>query len=377
MKDIDEVAKSFDFHGEALDTVFDTYAQLRAKCPVGHSENYGGFWFVTKSDDIFAAEQDPETFSVAPSMMFPSVTDRPLPPIDIDPPEHAAYRRILLPLFTPQELKKLEQPIRDTARAQAQEFLKKGSGADASYGYARPVPTIIFSRLAGYPEQDWPMFDQWVDDIIYERIEAPAKTDAANKAVYDYFGNLLDAWKDDPASANLIDYLCRAKIDGRPLSRDELLRYCYLLFLAGLDTTAWAIRAGLWHLANNPEDQQKLRDDPSLIPMACEEFLRCLSPVQATIAFQALVAEAARNQALLLARAPVSLLMLAGYAAIAPQLPQSGARLLEAHQHVLESLRQRDAESAVAWTRRHLADHRRGFEVAGLDMDAPIPAPKA
>ena len=80
---------------------------------------------------------------------------------------------------------------------------------------------------------------------------------------------------------------------------------------------------------------------------------------------------------MLLARAPVSLLMLAGYAAIAPQLPQSGARLLEAHQHVLESLRQRDAESAVAWTRRHLADHRRGFEVAGLDMDAPIPAPKA
>lgn len=101
------------------------------------------------------------------------------------------------------------------------------------------------------------------------------------------------------------------------------------------------------------------------------------SPVQATIEFQSLVAQAANNQALLLARAPMSLLMLAGYAAIAPRLPQSGGRLLEAHQHVLESLRQRDAESAVAWTRRHLADHRRGFEVAGLDMDAPIPAPAA
>jgi DNA-binding FadR family transcriptional regulator len=99
------------------------------------------------------------------------------------------------------------------------------------------------------------------------------------------------------------------------------------------------------------------------------------SVVQATIAFQSLVAEAAHNQALLLARAPVSLLMLAGYAAIAPRLPQSGARLLEAHHHVLDSLRQQDAESAVAWTRKHLADHRRGFEFAGLDMDAPIPNP--
>ena len=97
------------------------------------------------------------------------------------------------------------------------------------------------------------------------------------------------------------------------------------------------------------------------------------SPVQVTIAFQAIVAEAAHNQALLLARAPVSLLMHAGYAAIAPRLPQSGARLLEAHRHVLESLRQQDAESAVAWTRKHLADHRRGFEFAGLDMDAPVP----
>ena len=98
------------------------------------------------------------------------------------------------------------------------------------------------------------------------------------------------------------------------------------------------------------------------------------SPVQVTIEFQAIVAEAAHNQALLLARAPVSLLMLAGYAAIAPRLPQSGARLLEAHRHVLESLRQQDAESAVAWTRKHLADHRRGFEFAGLDMDAPVPS---
>ncbi len=281
MDDPTEVAKRFDYHGEALDHIFDTYAALRGKCPVGHSEKYGGFWFVTKSDNIFAAEQDPETFSVGPSMMFPPVTDMRLPPIDIDPPEHTAYRRILLPLFSPQELKKLEEPIRQTARAQAAEFLKKGSGADASYGYARPVPTIIFSRLAGYPEKDWPKFDQWVDDIIYERIESPEKTDAANKAVLAYFNDLLDNWKDDPVSATLIDYLCRARIDGRPLTRDELLRYCYLLFIAGLDTTVWAIRAGLWFLAHNPDDQKKLRENPALIPMACEEFLRCLSPVQA------------------------------------------------------------------------------------------------
>ena len=96
------------------------------------------------------------------------------------------------------------------------------------------------------------------------------------------------------------------------------------------------------------------------------------SPVNATIEFQSLIAEATHNAALLLARAPVSLLMRSGYAAIAPALPQSGPRLLEAHRHVLESLRQRDAESSVAWTRKHLMDYRRGFEFAGLDFDAPM-----
>lgn len=99
-----------------------------------------------------------------------------------------------------------------------------------------------------------------------------------------------------------------------------------------------------------------------------------VAPISATIEFQSLVAEATHNTALLLARAPVSLLMRSGYTAIAPALPQSGARLLEAHRHVLDALRRHDAEAAVTWTRKHLLDHKRGFEFAGLDMDSPIPA---
>lgn len=97
------------------------------------------------------------------------------------------------------------------------------------------------------------------------------------------------------------------------------------------------------------------------------------SPIAATIEFQSLVAEATHNQALLLARAPVSLLMRSGYASIAPALPQSGARLLEAHQQVWQALKQRDAKAAVEWTRKHLMDHQRGLEYAGVDMDSAIP----
>jgi GntR family transcriptional regulator, transcriptional repressor for pyruvate dehydrogenase complex len=98
-----------------------------------------------------------------------------------------------------------------------------------------------------------------------------------------------------------------------------------------------------------------------------------VAPIAATIEFHSLVAEATHNTALLLARAPVSQLMRSGYTAIAPALPQSGPRLLEAHRQVVAALRRRDAEAAVTWTRKHLLDHKRGFEFAGLDMDAPIP----
>jgi cytochrome P450 len=277
----DNLTSSFDFHGPALDDIFDTYKDLRGKCPVGRSENHGGFWYMMKNEDIFAAEQNPETFSVAPSMLLPAFgTDVPLIPIDIDPPDHTDYRRLLLPLFTPKAIAKLDEGMHKTARELAEEIAAQ-EVADASALYARPMPTIVFSRLAGFPEEDWPKFDQWVDDIIYERTVDPERAWQAGRDVMDYFDNLLKSRNPDEHTDDLIGQLTSAEIKGRKLNHDELLSYCFLLFVAGLDTTAWAIRSSLWYLAQHPVEQEKLRKDPDLIPIAAEEFLRTLSPVQA------------------------------------------------------------------------------------------------
>jgi cytochrome P450 len=281
MTDDRAVETGFDFHEDALDDIFATYSRLRAACPVGRSEKYDGFWFLTKNEDIFAAEQDPGTFAVAPSMLLPDLgTGFPMIPIDIDPPDHSWYRRILLPLFTPKAVARLEDGMRRTSR----QLLQQVSGqdvADVSALYARPMPTIVFSRLAGFPEKDWPKFDAWVDDIIYERTVDPARAHAASREVVDYFDHLLQARRGDTGHDDLISQLYRARIDGRPLTHSELVSYCYLLFVAGLDTTAWAIRSSLWYLARHPEDQERLRRQPGLIPVAAEEFLRTMSPVQA------------------------------------------------------------------------------------------------
>jgi cytochrome P450 len=281
MTDDRAVETGFDFHGDALDDVFSTYSHLRATCPVGRSEKYDGFWYLTKNEDIFAAEQDSATFSVAPSMLLPDLgTGFPLIPLDIDPPDHIRYRRILLPLFTPRAVARLEDGMRRTARQLLQQ-VNEQDVADVSALYARPMPTIVFSRLAGFPEQDWPKFDAWVDDIIYERTTDPARAHAAAREVVDYFDQLLRAGPAAAGRDDLISQLHRARIDGAPLTHSELVSYCYLLFIAGLDTTAWAIRSSLWYLARNPGDQERLRRHPDLIPVAAEEFLRTLSPVQA------------------------------------------------------------------------------------------------
>jgi cytochrome P450 len=273
--------RDFDFHGHALDNIFDTYKELRNRCPVGRSEEHGGFWFLVKSEDIFAAEQSPDTFSVTPSMLLPPFgTDVPLIPIDIDPPEHAHYRRVLLPLFTPQAVAKLDEGMHRTARELATEVAAHDV-VDVSARFARPMPTIIFSRLAGFPEADWPKFDRWVDDIIYERTVDPGRAWKAGQEVMDYFDALLKARAEQQDTGDVISRLPSAEMNGRKLTHDELLSYCYLLFVAGLDTTAWAIRSSLWYLAQNPNAQTRLREDPDLIPSAAEEFLRTLSPVQA------------------------------------------------------------------------------------------------
>lgn len=284
MTNVKDVERNMDFHGEALDTIFDTYRMMRENCPVGRSEKHGGFWFLSKSDDIFKVEQDPENFSVKPTMLVPPVADFPMIPIDTDLPELAEYRRILLPLFTPQALATMEKSVRDVAQDLARKFIASGE-TDATAGYARALPTIFFSRLAGFPESDWPKFDAWVDDILYERTVDPARAKKAQDDVVAYFDDLQEKFRSgsvpEAGTGTLMDYLIAAKVNGQPLTRDELLSYCYLIFLGGLDTTAWAIRASLWYLGQDLDAQRKLRNDPSLIPMAAEEFLRTLSPVQA------------------------------------------------------------------------------------------------
>ena len=269
----------FDFHGAALDTIFDDYEVMQRDCPVSWSDRYGGFWTITSYADVCAAEHDWDTFSVGPSMILPSFgTDRPLIPLDIDPPALTRFRQILLPFFTPQRMDTLLPRTHEIAR-QLLDDMEDGEVVDAA-PYSRLLPAMVFGEYCGFPMADAAQFDQWVDDIVFARTDDESVARSAAADVYDYFRALIALRRHDPGS-DVISALLAADHAGGPLDDDEMLDICYLLFVAGLETTAGTIRVGLWHLAQHPDELALLAADPSLIPAATEEFLRALSPVQA------------------------------------------------------------------------------------------------
>jgi cytochrome P450 len=276
-----QLARNFSHHDEGLDVAFDVYRELRRHCPVGRSERYGGFWFAVRYDDIHRIEQDAETFAVSPGMLLPPMGHvRPGIPIDIDPPMHPRYRRIMLPAFTPTRMSEIEPMVRRVARELLDE-IGEVRKVDASERFAVPMPMRVFCRLAGLPIEDADRLEDWIDRIFYVRTHDYADTERAAAECCAYLASHFGARRTQPPPQDLLGRLLAAEIDGRPLTDQELVDYGFVLLTAGLDTTAWVIRSGLWHLAQHPEDRAKLLASPQLVPAAVEEFLRCLSSVQA------------------------------------------------------------------------------------------------
>lgn len=275
------LARDFRHHDEGLDVAFEVYRELREGCPVGFSERYGGFWFVTRFDDIHRIEQDPETFAVSPGMLLPPLgNDRPGIPIDIDPPMHGKYRRALLPAFSPQEVDRLEPTVRRVANDLLDGFEAERQ-VDVAARYAVPFPMVVFCELAGLPTDQSAKLEDWIDRIFYVRTHDYDSTQRAAAELTDYISTVLEARKGEEPRDDLFGRLLTAEVDGRRLTDAELADYGFILVVAGLDTTAWVLRASLWYLAQHPEDRAKLAERPELVASAVEEFLRCLSSVQA------------------------------------------------------------------------------------------------
>jgi cytochrome P450 len=255
------------------------YKALRESTPVFRSP---GSVVLSRLADIEMALKRTELFSSKDAVDLGNI--RPLIPLQVDPPEHAKYRRILDPLFTPREMARREPGVTEVVNEAIDRFAGRGE-CDFHEEFAVPVPCAVFLQLLGLPLDDLDQFLEWKDGVI--RPEGADGFDNRHEAsapvaqqIYDYFDRAIDdhiASPRDDVLSSLID----AKVDseGRALSREEMLDICFLFLIAGLDTVTDSLDCFFVYLARHPDHRQQLIEQPDILPHAIEELLRWETPV--------------------------------------------------------------------------------------------------
>ena len=277
----DDLASGFDHNDHAMRArCAEVYGTLRRACPVFHSEEWGGFWVASRYEDVYEVGRDIERFVSAPGVMLPPVGHgRPLLPMESDPPEHPAYRELLLPRFAPAAVAALEDDIRALARELVDEIADRGR-ADVYEQLCKPLPLLMITQLLGVERDD--EFWEWTDTLMYGRVQGISQERILEVAgeLYAFLGREVEKRRARPGD-DLISLLLQGTVDGRPYREPEMLDLCFFLLIAGLENTGFGIRATLRHLAVRPDHRAAVLADPSLVHNAVEQSLRLYSPVTA------------------------------------------------------------------------------------------------
>ena len=252
------------------------YPMLR---DMGLVENEG-MTLITRHEDVVWALRHPDLFSS--NMDAIDIGNvRPLIPLQIDPPDHVKFRRLLDPLFAPREIEKLEGAVRLLVTELIDAFVDRGE-CEFNAELAIPLPCTVFLRLMGLPLDDLDLFLRFKDGIIRpeaaDLAEGRVIARATGQEIYAYFERVIEARRAAPED-DLISGFIGAEIDGERLTTEDILDISYLFLLAGLDTVTASLGCAVAYLADHPDRQRSLRDDPGLVPAAVEELLRWETPV--------------------------------------------------------------------------------------------------
>jgi cytochrome P450 len=257
--------------------LYDIYRELRDHQPLARSPH--GFWAVSRFADVFALASDPATYSsertvISPPGLVPTIQS-------LDPPRHDGLRALVSLAFTPRRVREMEPRVRAIARELLAPLREAGRG-DLLAAYARHIPSRVIGEMIGIPRERIPDFLHWTEAMV-ELPQGQTQSQAIRNpaaSIYAEFAQLLDERRrrrrDDLMSA-LID----AELEGRKLTQEELLGFCFVLVVAGNDTTTNLIANGAVLLAEHPDQRRLLAEDPALLDGAIEEMLRYESPAQA------------------------------------------------------------------------------------------------
>jgi cytochrome P450 len=259
------------------------YAALREQCPVVGvplSES-GASYILSRHEDVQFALRNPQIFSSQDSVDIGQ--ERPLIPLQIDPPDHVKWRRLMDPLLAPRQVAPLEDDFRKLVNELIDGFVDEGA-INFHQRFSSPLPCTMFLRLLGLPLEEMATFVRWKDNIIRPAVDfgdvdaATAIRRQTGQEMYAYFSDAIVDRRAAPRD-DLLTQLVHGEVDGRELTTNELLDIMFLFLLGGLDTVTATLDCTIGHLARHPDHRQQLVDDPSLAQHAVEEFLRYQSPV--------------------------------------------------------------------------------------------------
>jgi len=274
----------------AVGVPHDAFALLRAEAPVfRHREPKGGpgFWVLTKYHDIMAVSKDAATFSSSKggTNIF-DVGEEDLSQLrtimlNMDPPAHSKYRRLVSQGFTPRMITRLEGHIREMTKSIVDAVAARGE-CDFVTEVAAELPLQVIAEFLGVPLEDRHKVFDWsnrligFDDPEFQRSREDGKLAAMEMYMY---ANQLAVERQDNPRDDLVSVLMRGEVDGERLTEQGFDSFFLLLAVAGNETTRNLISGGMLALIEHPEQRARLLADPSLLPTAVEEMLRWVSPV--------------------------------------------------------------------------------------------------
>jgi cholest-4-en-3-one 26-monooxygenase len=254
----------------------DAMTWMRANDPVYWD---GRVWGVAKYDDVKQISRQPELFSNAGGIRPDSGPVAMM--IDMDDPQHLKRRKLVNRGFTPRRVKESEAAVRRACDEIIDAVCTKGE-CDFVNDVAAWLPMIMIGDALGVAVEDRKQLLDWSDGMMAALTGAPDSVEKATEAFVGYqeFATDAVASRRMQPTDDLMSVLVHAEVDGDRLTDDELVHESLLILIGGDETTRHVISGGVYQLLVNPDQKQKLIDDPSKIPTAVEEMLRWISPIK-------------------------------------------------------------------------------------------------
>jgi cytochrome P450 len=274
-------------------------AHLRANNPVAWVDNppYRPFWAITKHADIMAIERDNTLWINAPRPLLATAEADDMAQemlaaggglrtlIHMDDPQHRAVRAIGADWFRPKAMRDLKIRVDELAKIYVDKMRDTGGECDFVHEVAVKYPLYVILSLLGLPESDFPRMLKLTQELFggdeeeYKRGTTLEDQNAVLLDFFNYFTALTASRREHPTD-DLASAVANARIDGQPLSDLETMSYYVIIATAGHDTTSATIAGGLRALVENPDQLQRLRENPALMGTATEEMIRWVTPVK-------------------------------------------------------------------------------------------------